>query len=141
MTTTSEVRVRVTLRRPPVGVRFGVQGKTAAALASCAVSSGGDLSFDFPLRVATPLRFLGEFAHGPVTARFVYVCSGTAAGQPESCWTRRAKVPLSGLPEALVDQARATGAVIEAVIEGTGRDGGPACASVKLIEGGWRVKQ
>jgi hypothetical protein len=35
----------------------------------------------------------GPAAQGP-PARFVYVHSGTRAGQVGSCWDRRAKVPL-----------------------------------------------
>ena len=64
--------------------------------------------------------------------------SGKQAGEVESCWDRRAKVPLGGVDALLIEHATAAGAVIEAQIAGTGRDGGPACATVPLISG-WRV--
>jgi hypothetical protein len=47
------------------------------------------------------------------------VDSGTIAGEPESCWTRRAKIPLVGITWALIANA-APGAFIEARIAGTG---------------------
>jgi hypothetical protein len=48
-------------------------------------------------------------------------------------------VPLTGIDASLIDQAaRSSGSVIEVQIAGTGRDGGPACATVPLLEG-WRI--
>jgi hypothetical protein len=108
-------------------------------------STGRDISFDFTVRVRStdgggPPRFLGPFTQGPPAARFVYICMGTLAGQPDSCWTRRAKVPLRGITWPLVQQAlgRPT-ARLEARFGGTARDGGPSCATVPLADGGWRV--
>lgn len=37
---------------------------------------------------------LGPFAQGPPAARFVYVDVGTYAGQKNTPWARRMKVPL-----------------------------------------------
>ena len=54
-------------------------------------------------------------------------------------WDRRAKVPLGGLTWALLRSARRKrGAVVEARIDGEGREGGPACGTVPLV-GSWRV--
>ena len=103
------------------------------------------LSFDFSVRIGTDRpdgapNLLGAFAQGPPASRFVYVNSGTAAGQAGSCWSRRAKIPLTSITRALIDQALSDPkAVLEARIAGTGRDGGPACATVPLLEGGWRI--
>jgi hypothetical protein len=67
------------------------------------------------------------------------VNSGKRAGQNDSCWDRRAKVPLGGLTWPLVKSAqRKRGAVIEARMDGGGRDGGPACGSVALVSA-WQV--
>jgi hypothetical protein len=83
---------------------------------------------------------LGPFAHGRPDDRFLYVNSGTSAGQAGSCWTRRAKVRLGGIGWELVDGAlRDPRIVLEARLEGTGRDGGPACAGVALLDGVWRA--
>jgi hypothetical protein len=77
---------------------------------------------------------------GPPGGRFVYVNVGTYAAQPDSPWGRRAKVPLGGITDALLDAALASpGAVLEAAFAGRGRDGGPSCATVPLLGGGWRV--
>jgi hypothetical protein len=60
------------------------------------------------------------------------------AGQPDSCFTRRAKIKTGGITWQLVDQALAQGAIIETQIEGRAGDGGPCCATVPLL-GGWRI--
>jgi len=52
-------------------------------------------------------------------------------------WQRRAKVPLDGITWSMIKK----GSVIEARISGTARDGGPACATVPLLGGGWRIAQ
>lgn len=139
-----ELPLRVTLVRPPGGVQFCVQGKTAADLEQQVVSSGQDLSFDFALRVAPgesgPPRFLGPYTHGPPEKRFVYLCVGTLAGQTDSCWTRRVKVPLSGITHSLIDCVRrSANGRVEGRVWGTAKDGGPVCASVPLMEDGWRL--
>jgi hypothetical protein len=102
----------------------------------------GALVFDFPVRIAKQAsglpNFLGPYTQGPPAARFVYVNSGTLAGQPDSCWTRRAKVPLTSITWTLIDEARTGDSLLEIEINGTGRDGGPTCGSVRLSSG-WRV--
>jgi hypothetical protein len=136
-----EVPFRILVLNPPPGVTFRVQrGRTELLAPSSETATS--IAFDFTLRVERhadgSLRLLGPFAQGPPTGRFVYVNSGKHAGQGESCWDRRAKVRLRDLPASLIEQAASTGAVIETQIAGTGRDGGPACATVPLV-GGWRI--
>jgi len=136
-----DVAFRITVLDPPRGVVFRLQ-RGRSELVPPSKESANALTFDFTLRAAPgpdgQLRLLGPFAQGPPGKRFVYVNSGKHAGQAESCWDRRAKVPLAGVDASLVEQAAASGAVIEARINGTGRDGGPACATVPLASG-WRV--
>jgi hypothetical protein len=135
----------VTLVRPPAGVRLGVQGKDAADLFAATTAAGGDVSFDLSVRVKPggakdAPRFLGRFTHGPADKRFLYVCSGTSAGQPDSCWTRRAKIGLWTITPALVEAVRTGKAVgLEVRVNGTAGDGGPACATVPLLDSGWRL--
>ena len=133
--------LRLTLLWPPAGVRFCLQRGRDERVGSVD-SKGGDLSFELEVRakdVDGAPRFLGPFVQGPSDARFVYVCSGTLAGQPGSCWTRRAKVPLAAITWPLVRQLAARpGARLEARIVGTAGDGGPSCATVPIV-GGWRV--
>lgn len=141
-----ELAFRITVLHPPGGVTFRLQrGKDE--LVPPAEASNERLSFDFTLRVrgdeaSGPPNFLGPLTQGPPASRFVYVNSGTSAGQVDSCWTRRAKVPLTSLSWELIEQALSEpGAVLEARIAGTGKDGGPACATVPLLDGGWKVRR
>lgn len=135
------VRVRVKVVMPPSGVAFSLQ-EGAAGWVPPSANDGESLSFDFPLKVAdlgvTPVRFTGAFAQGPASARFVYICSGARAGQLGSCWSRRAKVPLSGLTAEIVATAMEKEMTLEGEIQGIAKDGGPACASVKLLRG-WNL--
>lgn len=137
------LRLRVTLLQPPAGVQFCLQ-RGRSELVDAVVSTGADISFDLTVRAqlaeaSGAVRFLGPFTQGPPTARFLYVCSGTCAGQHDSCWTRRAKIPLSEIPSPLVEKCRAnSNAGLEVQIAGCARDGGPACATVPLLNE-WRV--
>jgi hypothetical protein len=136
--------LRVIAVAPPSGVRFGVQ-RGAKEIVLPILSTGEDIVFDLSL----PIRdnradglpnFLGPFAHGTPVDRFLYIASGTLAGQSESPWTRRAKIALSGIGWNLITEAsHAPGRIVEARFAATARDGGPACASVPLLDGGWRL--
>ena len=137
------VRLQIRVSRPPLGVRWCLQ-KGASELTQAVVGSGADLTFDFEVRAQPAadggVRFLGPYTQGPPKGRFVYLCSGTLAGQFGSCWTRRAKIPLSGIAWPMVVEACATAnAKLVAEFEGTARDGGPACATVKLTQAGWHI--
>jgi len=132
------VALRIIVENPPV--RFAVQrGKDE--LLEAASSSAKEQVFEFSVRVrddgSGAPNFLGPFAQGPVGGRFVYVNSGIMAGDANSDWQRRAKVPLSGIAWSMIKK----GSVIEARISGTARDGGPACATVPLLGGGWKIAQ
>lgn len=138
-----EVRVRIRVESPPAGVAFAVQQGRDGLVAPVA-RAADELCFEVPLRLL-PSRadgspnFGGPCAQGPRDARFVYVNSGTMAGQAGSCWSRRAKVQLGGIPAELVANALAVpGRLLETRIAGSAGDGGPACATVPLL-GGWRV--
>lgn len=115
-------------------------------LVSPAHVSQDSQAFDFALRVGErpdgQPNFLGPFAQGPPDGRFVYVNSGTLAGQANSCWTRRAKVHLSGITRQMIEQVLADPeAVLEARIWGLAKDGGPACATVPILDGGWQISR
>ena len=138
-----ELSLRITLMDPPPGVVFCLQ-RGRADLVSPTEAAGEQISFDFTLRVhgepGGPPNLRGAFAQGPPATRFVYVNSGTLAGQKDSYWTRRAKVPLSGITWELIEQAISNpGTVLEARIPGTVKDGGPVCASIRLLGDGWRA--
>src|SRR5258708_37393363 len=137
-----EVKLRVVLERPPTGVNFGLQKGRGSAYETIQTQSseGKDLSFQFSVGVkaggnpAVPV-LLGPFVQGPADQRFVYIGVGTYAGQLDSCWSRRLKIPLTGIT---MDMIAATG-ILEARVPGTGTDAGPSCATVKPFDG-WKVK-
>lgn len=143
MSENRELSLRITVVSPPPGVTFRLQ-RGKSDLVPPAHATNEYLSFDFTLRVSTGKdgrpNFLGPYAQGPSAGRFVYVNSGTSAGQADSCWTRRAKVPLAGIGWRLIERALAgADTILETQIEGKAKDGGPACATVPLLDEGWRV--
>jgi hypothetical protein len=139
-----EVPLRIALVRPPPGGGWAVQSGRED-LIEPSESSDAMIAFDLSLRIGAPRAdsqpsLLGPVTQGPPSDRFVYVNSGTRAGQAGSCWDRRAKVPLTWITRQLIERVRQQhGARLEARIAGTAADGGPACATVPLLEGGWRI--
>jgi hypothetical protein len=142
-TTDTEIALRIVILDPPHDVTFALQRGRAELVDATRSSSGEPIVFDFTTRVRPApygLNFLGPFTQGTPRSRFVYVNSGTYAGDEASCWSRRAKVPLAGITAELVERAAATpGAALRARIRGRARDGGPVCASVEVLEPGWSV--
>jgi hypothetical protein len=138
----SELRLRIVVLRPPKGVTFAVQCGREKLVPPVHTTSA-EQAFEVSVRVAEGKdgrpNFLGPFAQGPAGQRFVYVNSGRYANEAALPWNRRAKVHLRGIDWPLVREAQARGAALEARIEGTARDGGPACATVPLLDGGWRL--
>jgi Family of unknown function (DUF5990) len=143
-----EIGLRITLYRVPPGVRFALQkGKSGAMghpeLVPPTRIDPTSISFDFTARVAPDKlgarpRFLGEFTQGPAEDRFVYVNSGRSAGQHDTEWNRRAKIPLTTITPALIDAVRSTpNTVLLIEIEGKAADGGPVAAS-RLSSTEWR---
>jgi hypothetical protein len=139
------IPLRITLVNPPRNVSIMQQlGKDDLVAPSS--SSLDHLSFDFTVNVANEPsaevspNFRGPFVQGPVHARFIYINSGTYAGDHHSRWGRRAKIPLNGISWELIDQVLAKpNHVLEARIEGTAKDGGPVAATVPLIGGSWKM--
>ena len=134
--------LRITFIDPPAGVLFAIQ-KGKSELVTPLLANGTDLSFDFSVRVQERSddkpNFLGPFVQGPPASRFVYINSGSMAGQPGSCWTRRAKIGLTDISWELIKNAtNKPGRVLEVKVYGKGRDGGPVCATVKPLTG-WTI--
>ena len=141
-----ELRLCIVLVAPPAGVDFGIQegkGNDYKTIQKQR-SKGANLTFEFMVTVKDNREdglpnFVGPLAQGPTTGRFVYIDIGKLAGQSDSCWERRIKVPLGGIPWDMIEKASADPkAILEARLPGTGRDGGPSCATVKPAEG-WKL--
>ena len=137
-----ELRLRITVTDPPRGVLFRLQ-RGAKELTPPAKATKDAITFEFPVRVGQrpdgQPNFLGPYTQGPPAGRFVYINSGTYAGQTETCWARRAKVPLAGVTREMIDRALSDSVPVEIEIAGTGRDGGPSCGTIKFPQTAWRV--
>lgn len=141
------IPLRIVLLAPPAGVPWALQdGKAGAAtvvppllqspehvmLATIVTLAGFDAAGAPILR--------GPAVQGPAGGRFLYAASGQRAGAPVSRYDRRAKIPLGTITPALLAAWRQTrGGWLEARVAGTARDGGPACATVPVLGGGWQV--
>jgi hypothetical protein len=142
-----DLTFRIVLKSPPAGVDFGLQKGRGSDYETIQRqrSKGEDLRFEFTVGVKAGPKdqlptLLGPFVQGPPGERFVYLDIGTYAGQRNTCWSRRLKVPLSGITWDLLERLNDSRAVLEARVPGTGRDGGPNCATVKPFDG-WRLAE
>jgi len=134
-----ELTLRIVIQKPPGGIDFGLQkgkGSLYDIVQTQRSQTDSDLSFEFTVRVGESEKkepnFLGPYVQGPSIGRFVYINIGTYAGQEDSSWSRRLKVPLQGITWKMVHAG-----ILETRVPGTDRDGGPTGALVKPFEG-WK---
>lgn len=124
--------MRIVIDNPVVGVVHSLQSGNDRILDPKSSLEGEPLSFEFPVRVAAGPKFFGDQVRreGP-QRRFVYIRIGQSAGDVSSPWSRRMKIDIHDLEQELLDRAVASGAVVEIAVNGTGKDGTPACATVR----------
>ena len=129
----TEIRMRIVIEQPVVGVLHSLQTGDTGILDPKSSKAGEPLTFDFPMRVAPGPKFFGDQIRreGPVR-RFVYIRIGQLAGDHASRWTRRMKIDVHDTPQDLLDCAMAGEGVVEMTVNGTGKDGSPACATVTV---------
>ncbi len=124
----TELALRIVVQRPPAGVDYALQKGRGARYETVQTqrSIGKDLIFVFTIWVkhGRSPSFSGPFVQGAAGDKFVYIDIGRYAGQGNTDFARRLKVPLAGITPKLVT----SGQVIEAVIPGTGNNGMPNCA-------------
>lgn len=104
------VPLRIVLVYPPAGVDFGIQEGKGNEYRTIAVqrSKAGNLTLDCTINVKGnrsdgPPNFSGSISQGPPTGRFIYIDIGKSAGQFDSCWQRRIKIPLEGITWDMID--------------------------------------
>jgi hypothetical protein len=146
MTVTTErldLPLRIVVEEPVRGLALALQRGQAgkATLLAPASNSSAAVRFDLEVTVDGSLpdgrpRLLGPFVQGPPDARFVYLAVGKRAGQVESPWDGRVKVPLGGLAWEHIEALPPNGRLV-ARIAGQSPKGGPALASVRLLPPGW----
>src|SRR5262249_48531866 len=143
-----ELRLCIVLDAPPAGVDFGLQQGKGSGYRTFQKqrSKGIDLRFDCTVTVKDNRddglpNFLGPLTQGPATGRFVYIDVGRLAGQRNCKWERRIKLPLSGINWDMIQQVLADPKpVLEAQLPGTGKDGGPSCATVHPVQA-WKCRR
>jgi hypothetical protein len=138
-----ELSIRLVVERPVPGLAIALQrGRSAKAeLVLPASRSAEAVAFDLEVTVDGRLpngrpRLLGPYVQGPPEARFVYLAVGKYAGQADSQWSGRVKVPLNGLGWDEIEAIPSGGRLV-ARIAGQSPKGGPALASVRLLPPGW----
>jgi hypothetical protein len=126
------VTLRLIIDDPVPGVRYSLQKDDMPFEPRTA--GDGPLAFEVPITLQPDGRMTGPFVRreGPVR-RFVYIRIGISAGDHAAAWSRRAKIDIHDIPKALlVPNAR-----LEVHLPGRGKDGSPACATVRPVLG-WR---
>jgi uncharacterized protein DUF5990 len=133
----TEIHMRLVIEAPVPGVAHSLQDKKSRPVDVKIARAGEPLVFDFPIRIGPGPRFLGEQvrSEGKVR-RFVYVAVGRQAGAHDPAWSRRMKIDIHNIPEALLDGAIA-GKCLVGTVHGTAADGSPACATVSVES--WRL--
>ena len=126
------VTLRLIIDDPVPGVRYSLQKDDLPFEPRTA--GDGPLAFELPLTLHPDGRLTGPFVRreGP-ERRFVYIRIGTSAGDHASPWSRRAKIDIHDIPAAL----RVADSILETHLPGRGKDGSPACATLRPVIG-WR---
>ena len=137
-----EITLRLTLEKPTAGVDYGLQNGRGSSFTidQKQRSTGLDLKFEFPITVRNGKNgqpdFTGSYVQGAAGERFFYINIGTYAGQAESPWGRRLKVPLYLISWDAIN----SGKILAAQIPGTDKEGGPSCAYEwrKRVDPSWQ---
>lgn len=139
-----ELNLKIMLERPTPGVDYGLQKGRGNDYETVQTqrAANKDLTFEFSVRVSEGKdgkpNFLGPFAQGTAEGRFVYLDIGTYAGQQNTGWARRLKIPLAGIDWKSIEAAAKSRKPLEARVAGTGKDGGPTCGTIKPFTG-WHI--
>ena len=140
---TKDLFFKIFIQKPTPGVVYGLQKGKGSNYETTQkqISHSNDLIFEFTLQAKAGedgnMVFLGPFAQGTPQDRFIYIDIGTCAGQTDTPWSRRLKVPLSGITQEQMNKL-SDGKALTAKVPGSGRDGSPNCATVKPFDG-WEI--
>lgn len=142
----SEIAFQIILIKPTSEVIFGLQKGSGSSYETVQkqIPTSNDLTFTFTVKVKGDRskdkvpKLSGNFVQGPAGNRFVYIDIGKCAGQADSIYSRRLKIPLTGITWEQIDSFRSN-SMLQTSVPGTGRDGGPNCATVKPFAG-WHIR-
>jgi hypothetical protein len=140
-----ELTLKIVLENPPSSVDFGLQKGSGNKYEAIQIQRFSDKNLEFEFPITFKLNkdglpnFLGVFVQGPTNQRFIYIDIGTCAGQKDTGWSRRLKIPLTGITlNTIKELTTNSNKILEARVPGTGRDNGPNCATVKPFTG-WHI--
>src|SRR5687768_4307222 len=132
----TEIIARIILINPPAGIDFALQKGKGSKYECVQIqrSENADLQFELPLHIKSNYEnhvdFYGPYVQGPPNERFVYIDIGSYAGQKNTQWNRRLKIPLKGIPMDKIDLIKDNQKrILITYVPGTGKDGGPNCAT------------
>ena len=132
---TDDLTLRLTIVDPVQGLHYSLQDPKNVPV-DIRVSGGGPLSFDVPVTLRPDGKLGGPFVRREgKERRFVYIAIAGQAGQTDAAGqriSRRAKIDVNDIPGDLLRP----GAMLEARLPGRGKDGTPACATVRPL-GPW----
>jgi hypothetical protein len=125
---TETVTLRLTIADPVPGLHYWRQDAKNAPY-DIRLSTDAPLTFDMPVDLRPDGKLGGTFVRREgKERRFVYIAIGGAMpGRPVV--SRRAKIDVHDIPADLLKP----GAVIAATLPGRGKDGMPACATVRPL--------
>ncbi len=127
------VALRLIIDDPVPGVRYSLQKDDMPFEPRTA--GEGPLAFEVPITLQPDGRMTGPFVRREGSVRrFVYIRIGTSAGDHAAAWSRRAKIDIHDIPRVLL----VPNALLEVHLPGRGKDGSPACATVRPAVG-WRA--
>jgi hypothetical protein len=137
-----DLTLQIAFEASPQGVLFGIQKGSGSHYETIQpqIGNGKTLYFECTIRTKKDqngqIDFSGPIVQGPPGIRFIYIDIGTAAGQHGSEWSRRLKIPLSGYLHPGDDLTSLPGGItFQATINAIGKDGSPACGTVKNFKG------
>jgi hypothetical protein len=142
----SEITLQIILIKPTPEVVFGLQKGSGSNYETVQkqIPTSNNLAFTFTIKVKGDRskdkfpKLSGSFVQGSADNKFVYIDIGTYAGQSDTIWSRRLKIPLTGITWKDIDSLP-NNSMLQTSVSGTGRDGGPNCATVKPFAG-WHLK-
>ena len=142
----SEITLQIILIKPTPEVVFGLQRGSGSNYETVQkqIPGSDDLTFTLTIKLKGDRskdklpKLSGSFVQGSADNKFVYIDIGTCAGQSDTIWSRRLKIPLTGITWSDIDSLSGN-SILQTSVPGTGKDGGPNCATVKPFAG-WHHK-
>ena len=133
---------RMIMIHPTAGVVYGIQKGRGSQYETIQKqqADGRELHFECSIQVKFDENnqpvFSGPFAQGPAGGKFIYIDIGSCAGQVNTPWSRRLKIPLKDITREMLQQP---GIFLETRVQGSNsKDGSPTCGTIKPFYG-WKT--